>query len=162
MHGGEVGGYVAENVVYPEEKLAIAVLTNEEASTAAKQIATALAPLLGAGVPVKEKKKAEVPQGAAKAEAQARKILDGLMNNKIDRRLFTDDANGYFTAQTIADFASSLAPLGPVVELKNTESEGRGGMLFRTFTLKYKNRTLELTTYTMDDGKLEQFLIGPM
>jgi CubicO group peptidase (beta-lactamase class C family) len=166
-HGGEVGGYVSENEVFPDDHLAIAVLTNEEASSAAAQIGSALASMLlpraheSKAGPAPAVKVSRIPVGGAKAEAQARKILNDLMNDKIDRNMFTEDANFYFSPQTIADFASSLAPLGPVLELKNTSSEGRGGMLFRTFQVKYKSRTLELTTYTMDDGKLEQFLIGP-
>jgi CubicO group peptidase (beta-lactamase class C family) len=169
MHGGEVGGYVSQNTVYPNEKLSIAVLTNAEASTAAAQIATAIAPLLLPAATASAKRSSAPPAkqqtatlpASPEAEKQARTILDGLIHNKIDRKLFTDDANFYFSAQTIADFASSLAPLGPVTRLKNTATQGRGGMIFRSFEVEFKDRTLELTTYTMPDGKLEQFLIGP-
>ena len=34
MHSGEVGGFVAENMVYPDDKAAVVVLTNQEASGA--------------------------------------------------------------------------------------------------------------------------------
>jgi hypothetical protein len=29
------------------------------------------------------------------------------------------------------------------------------------FTVQFASRSLRLTTYTMPDGKLEQFLVGP-
>ncbi len=38
-HSGEVGGFVAQNTVFPDDKVAIAVLTNQEASSAAGAIA---------------------------------------------------------------------------------------------------------------------------
>jgi CubicO group peptidase (beta-lactamase class C family) len=164
-HSGEVGGFVAINTVYPDEKLAIAVLTNQEASSAASGIAEALAPLLlppGAAATVKiatAAKIAEAPVGTV--ETQTRQILTALQHGRIDRRLFTADCNFYFSAETIADFATSLTPLGPITELKQTTMELRGGMTFRIFSVKFGQKTVGLTTYTMPDGKLEQFLIEP-
>src|SRR5208283_4826996 len=37
-HGGEVSGFTAENIVLPDDKIAIVVLTNEDAAEAASQI----------------------------------------------------------------------------------------------------------------------------
>ena len=31
-HGGEVSGFVAENIVLPDDKIAVVVLTNQDAS----------------------------------------------------------------------------------------------------------------------------------
>jgi D-alanyl-D-alanine carboxypeptidase len=45
-HTGEVGGFVAANAIFPDDKLAIAVLTNQEASPAASAILRAITPLL--------------------------------------------------------------------------------------------------------------------
>jgi CubicO group peptidase (beta-lactamase class C family) len=160
-HSGEVGGFVAENIVFPDDKIAIAVLTNEEASSAASSIARAIAPML-LSPPAQAQ---EAPDAAtAKAEEQARTILAGLQKGKIDRGLFTADCNFYFSKQAIGDFQSSLGSLGAVKELKQSSSELRGGMTFRAFSVRFsdsKAPTLNLTTYTMPDGKLEQFLIGP-
>ena len=159
-HSGEVGGFVAENLVFPDDKVAIAVLTNEEASSAAGEIAKAVAPLLL--TPSAAVKQVE-DGGKAAAEAQAREILSGLQKGKIDRGLFTDDCNFYFSNTAIGDFKNSLDPLGAVKELTQESTELRGGMVFRVFALKFpdaKGTSLTLTTYTMPDGKLEQFLIG--
>jgi D-alanyl-D-alanine carboxypeptidase len=156
-HSGEVGGFVAENAIYPDDKVAIAVLTNEEASSAAGAIARAVAPLLlataGSAQP------ADAATTAAETQAQA--ILTGLQTGTLDHSLFTDDCNFYFSQQAIADFQSSLAPLGAITHLSQRVAELRGGMTFRAFTIQFANRTLRLTTYTMPDGKLEQFLVGP-
>src|SRR6201997_5218986 len=81
-HSGEVSGFVSENVVFPQKKAAIAVLTNQDASPAAGGIAHALAPLvLGTNG-------AESTEAAA-AENQAREIFVGFQQGKIDRSLFT-------------------------------------------------------------------------
>ena len=156
-HSGEVGGFVAENAVYPDDKIAIVVLTNEEASSAAGAIARAVSPLLLATT------NAAKPADAATtaAEAQAKEILNGLEAGKLDRSLFTDDCNFYFSPQAIGDFQTSLAPLGSVTNVTQRIQELRGGMTFRVFTIQFSNRSLRLTTYTMLDGKLEQFLVGP-
>jgi hypothetical protein len=152
-----VGGFVAENVVLPDDRIAIAVLTNQEASSAASQIAKAITPTLLS------------PLAAAgddgSAGAKAKSILQGLMLGKIDRSLFTDDCNFYFSQEAIDDFKTSLAPLGQITALTERSKELRGGMTFRAFTVKFgvgeKEKTVTLTTYTQADGKLEQFLIEP-
>src|SRR5438132_6886334 len=45
-HGGEVSGFTAQNVVFPDEKVAVVVLTNQDAVSAAGQIAQGIAPML--------------------------------------------------------------------------------------------------------------------
>lgn len=161
-HSGEVGGFVAQNTIYPADGIAIAVLTNEEASSAASEIASAIAPLLlTPGKSADSRATAAEAQAAAQATAQAKTILTGLQAGKLDRGLFTDNCNFYFSQQAIDDFSSSLAPLGAINDLSQRMERLRGGMTFRVFTVKFADKTLALTTYAMPDGKLEQFLIGP-
>lgn len=45
-HGGEVGGFTAENRIYPDDGIAIVVLTNQDATDASSTIADGLAALL--------------------------------------------------------------------------------------------------------------------
>src|ERR1700751_4608160 len=45
-HSGEVSGFVSQNVIYPDSKAAVTVLTNIDPSSSAASIARALAPLL--------------------------------------------------------------------------------------------------------------------
>jgi hypothetical protein len=67
----------------------------------------------------------------------------------------------YFTAEALADFQSSLAPLGEPLSFRQTGTALRGGMTFRAFQIVYPAKRLRLTTYTYPDGKLEQYLIAP-
>jgi D-alanyl-D-alanine carboxypeptidase len=150
-HSGEVSGFVSENLVLPDDRAAIIVLTNEMATSAASLIAKRITPLvlnLPATAPTEE-------------EAQALSIFNGLADGHIDRTLFTNYCNAYFNQQTLDDFASSLKPLGPPLSFKQTKVEGRGGMTFRVFTVTFPDRNLEVTTYQIPDGKLEQYLVSP-
>ena len=45
-HGGEVSGFVAENIVMPDDKIAVVVLTNQDASEAAGGIGKQVSALL--------------------------------------------------------------------------------------------------------------------
>jgi len=154
-HSGEVGGFVSENMVFPDQKVAIAVLTNQEASEAASDIARAIVPLV-------------VPKDAVKVtmlvvkpeEAQLKKIMAGLQDGKIDRTLFTPDANYYFSDEALGDFSSSLKPLGGVTTVSKKSEELRGGMTYRSFEVGFAGgASVTVSTYTMKDGKLEQLLV---
>jgi len=154
-HSGEVSGFVSENVVFPNDKAAIVVLTNQIASSAASGIAHALTPLVLGLNP---------PGGTAPgAEAQAREILIGFQQGKINRSVFTPNCNAYFSPQALGDFQSSLAPLGSPASFRQTNEELRGGMTFREFSVSFADSPVQVrvTTYTMPDGKLEQYLVIP-
>ena len=149
-HSGEVSGFTSENLVFPDERAAVVVLTNQDAADAAGAIATGVAPLLLAS---------DDPATTEKL-AQARKVLEGLQHGAIDRSLFTDNANFYFNEQALKDFAGSLGPLGAPEEFTQTRQALRGGMKLRVYSIKFPKTTLRAWTYEMPDGKLEQFQIA--
>ena len=149
-HSGEVSGFTAQNIVFPDDRVAVAVLTNQDAAGAAGQIAAGIAPLLLA---------TDDPAAPQKLE-QARKIFDGLQHGTIDRSLFTDDANSYFSEQALKDFASSLGPLGAAQEFDQVQQGLRGGMTLRVYRIKLGQKTLRAWTYEMPDGKLEQYQVA--
>jgi D-alanyl-D-alanine carboxypeptidase len=152
-HSGEVGGYVSENMVFPDDKAAVVVLTNEVASSAAEKIGVAIAKLI-------------LPEAAGKAEAteafapKLKAIMSGLQHGQIDRSLFTEDCNAYFNADTLADFQSTLAPLGAVTEVKRASTQQRGGMTFGLYEVAFAGgTTVQVSTYMKPDGKIEQLLV---
>ncbi len=147
-HSGEVSGFVSDNEVLPDAGAAVAVLTNQDAVDAAASIAQLAAPLVAG-------------YSLAPAEQQALDLYRGLQHGRLDRSLLSPNLNAYFSPQAIADFESSLGPLGEPLSIRQTHEELRGGMTFREFEIVYPNRRLELTTYTYPDGKLEQYLIAP-
>jgi CubicO group peptidase (beta-lactamase class C family) len=149
-HTGEVSGFTANNVVYPDDRAAIVVLVNLDASGASGQIATRIGRLLFD----------TADSGTEAAVAQARAIYAGLQEGKIDRKLFTANANAYFSPQALADFAASLKPLGTPTDFSQTGQSLRGGMVLRRLQIKYPSQTLSLTTFTTPDGLLEQYQIA--
>jgi D-alanyl-D-alanine carboxypeptidase len=149
-HGGEVSGYTARNLIYPDERTAIVVLTNLDATAAPGEIAGRIASALFGATDV----------ATEQAVAQARHIFSELQHARIDRTLFSPNANAYFTAQAIADFASSLEPLGAPTEFVQVNQGLRGGMVLRSFRIRAARTTMILTTFTLSDGKLEQYQIA--
>jgi D-alanyl-D-alanine carboxypeptidase len=149
-HSGEVSGFTAENVVFPDDRAAVIVLANQDAVNAGSQIAKKIAPLLFAGNTALVAEKVE----------RARKILEQLQQGKIDRSLFTDNANSYFDQQALQDFAASLGPLGTSQDFQQTAEQGRGGMTYRAYRAKFAEKVLSISTYEMPDGKIEQFLVS--
>jgi CubicO group peptidase (beta-lactamase class C family) len=152
-HSGEVSGFVAENIVLPDDKIAVTVLTNQDASSAAGQIGEKITSFLLPSQP-----------GATSSSAdldRARRVFEGLQQGKIDRSQFTDDANFYFTDQALQDFASSLGPLGTIQEFTASRTTLRGGMTYRGYRVKIGGRSLSISIYEMPDGKYEQYLVEP-
>ena len=148
-HSGEVSGFVSDNEVLVDDGVAVAVLTNQDAVGAASAIARLAAPaVLGTA-------------DASPAEKQALAIFRGLQAGHIDRSLLAPNLNDYFTAEAVADFQASLAPLGEPLSFRQSAEQLRGGMTFRAFQIVYPGKRLTLTTYTYPDGKLEQYLIAP-
>jgi hypothetical protein len=156
-HSGEVSGFVAENIVFPDDKAAVTVLTNEDASSAAGALGRKIAPLVLVGV----KETGGASADAVAAEKRALEIFIGLQDGKLDRSQLTALCDGYFTQEAIRDFASSLKSLGKPSSFKQVGEVKRGGMTFRVFNASFPNRELRVTVYEMPDGKLEQYLVIP-
>jgi CubicO group peptidase (beta-lactamase class C family) len=147
-HSGEVSGFVSDNAVLVDDGVAVAVLTNQDAVGAASSIVRLAVP-------------AAVGAPGTEPEKQALAIFHDLQQGKIDRSLLAPNLSDYFTAEALADFQSSLAPLGEPLSFRQTGETLRGGMTFRGFQIVYPGKRLRLTTYTYPDGKLEQYLIAP-
>jgi CubicO group peptidase (beta-lactamase class C family) len=149
-HGGEVSGFTASNAVYPDQRAAVVVLTNLDAASTSGQLASRIGSLI----------LTTSDPGAASALDQAKAIFEGLQQGKLDRSLFTSNANAYFSDQALTDFASSLGPLGKPQEFVQQSQSLRGGMRLRSFRVTFPQKTLRVWTFTMPDGKLEQYMVA--
>jgi D-alanyl-D-alanine carboxypeptidase len=157
-HSGEVGGFVAENLILPADHIAIAVLTNQEASSAASDIAKQIAALLLAPATAPAADSATAAAAAFAPHLQT--IIAGLQKGVIDRSLSTPDCNDYFDAPALADYQSSLAPLGAVTSTTVGHASLRGGMTFSSYRVAFAGgTTLIFTAYLEPDGKIEQLLV---
>jgi CubicO group peptidase (beta-lactamase class C family) len=156
-HSGEVGGFVAENIIFPDDHAAIAVLTNQEASEAASEIARQIAPLI---LPPTPAAPTPTPSIAESFAPHLQTILTGLQKGAIDHTLFTADCNAYYDAAALADYQSSLAPLGTITSVTPGHSSLRGGMTFASYRVAFSaGTTVLVTVYLEPDGKIEQLLV---
>ena len=157
-HSGEAVGFLSENIVFPDDRAAIVVLTNSWSSDAFQRIAKAIATIV-------------LPTPAAPASAgdvaaldKARAVLRQLAAGRLDTRLLTDDANFYFTPAARADYRASLAPLGdPTAFEQQGRTRLRGGFVNRVYKATLGSRVLAISTYWEPGpgGRLEQFLVAP-
>ncbi|MBV8553110.1 MAG: beta-lactamase family protein [Acidobacteriaceae bacterium] len=148
-HSGEVSGFLAMNTVFPAKNIGIVVLSNEDGvnliGPVTQQIASALLD----------------PENAVaeKQDRQVHSILEGLQQGRIDRALFTANANAYFTDLALNDYRASLAPLGRLEVLSRQSRSLRGGMTHLSYRAHFQMNTVLLNIYIMPDGKFEQFLV---
>jgi D-alanyl-D-alanine carboxypeptidase len=150
-HGGEVSGFTAQNQVYVDDRAAVIVCVNLDATNVSGQIATRLSTLLFDSIDA----------SISSMLDRARSVFEGLQRGHIDRSLFTANANAYFSDQAVKDFASSLGPLGTPQEFTEQSRSLRGGMTLRTYRIRFGQKTLVATTFVMPDGRLEQFQVAP-
>jgi CubicO group peptidase (beta-lactamase class C family) len=153
-HSGEVSGFLTANAIYPTRDAAVVVCSNQDSvfvcSTIAKEVARWLLE--------PETRLADKPPAAELVQVKA--IMGGLLAGRIDRHLFTADANAYFSAEALGDIRASLAPLGAVKLVERTRTSRRGGMTFRDYSVSLQHGKVEVWVYVTPDGRYEQFLIA--
>ena len=143
-HGGAGSGFLAENVMWPNEKVAIVALTNNDWASpgaVAKRVAFVALP-------------------PTAAEARARMVFEGFQNGTVDRSLFTENGNAYLTPLVLADQKAGLASFGPMRVLSLEGDSMRGGMQTRIWTIVTAKEKLRAIERGYPDGKLEQFMVS--
>ncbi len=142
-HSGAGSGFLSSNRIWPQEKTAIIVLTNNDwadPDDLVERIAFVVLP-------------------PDPVEARARAVFSQYQQGTLDRALFTDNGNSLLTPEAVADLKDSLGPLGPPL-LMALEREGRrGGMITRVWKILCHSRRLRAVERGYPDGKLEQFLV---
>jgi D-alanyl-D-alanine carboxypeptidase len=151
-HGGEVSGFVSYNGVFPDDRDAIIVLTNQDSNGAPDEIAAEIRGMLFS---------TDRAENDA-AVARAKKLLEGLQHGTIDRSLLSDNCNAYFDETALKDFASSLGPLGAARSVSVAATGLRGGMVLHRFIVKFENTSAGISEYDLPDGKIEQFEVEPL
>lgn len=143
-HEGAGSGFLSDNRIWPDDKLAIVALTNNDfapASDLTDRIAFLVLP------PRPE-------------EARAKAVFTGFQNGNVDRGLFTDNGNAYLTPLVLADLKASLGPLGPVWLIELEKESRRGGMVNRRWKILCGDKRLGVIERGYPDGKLEEFMVS--
>ena len=149
-HGGEVSGFLSSNIVLPTRDGAVIVLSNEDVVNMVGPLSQQVTTL----VFLPERK-----QPSDKDTKQVQQILAGLQAGKIDRSLFTANANTYFSDVALRDCKASLGPLGKLKSVTPVSENLRGGMIHRSYHAEFAKKRLLLNIYLLPDGKFEQFLV---
>jgi D-alanyl-D-alanine carboxypeptidase len=149
-HSGEVSGFISYNGVYPTRDGAVVVLTNEDGINLIGPISTQVATIAF---------QPEEPAAEPKVTEQVKTMLEAFRSGRIDRSLFTANANSYFTEAALRDIRTSLAGLGKLKSVARTSEGLRGGMTHRGYRATYAKKSMSLNIYVMPDGKYEQFMI---
>ena len=148
-HGGEVSGFLASNTVIPSRNGAVIVLSNQDCVSVTEPLARQILTLAFA-----------LEETPAERQVQAvRGILEGLAAGQIDRNLFTDNANSYFTETALKDCKASLGRLGKLESVTFVSENQRGGMTHRSYRAQFGKKTVNLNIYVTSGGKYEQFLM---
>ena len=101
----------------------------------------------------------------AAALDRTKQVYSQLQAGRLDRALLTEDAAYYFTPATIADYRTSLSPLGAPSKIEQVgQTRLRGGFVNRSYRVSYPTRTLRISTYAEPgaQGRIEQFLVSPV
>jgi CubicO group peptidase (beta-lactamase class C family) len=142
-HGGEVSGFLTSNRVWPSRRSAVAVCANEDGINLPGSLSQQLAQLLSEPADI----------------AQVRDILEGLQHARINRSLFTANANSYFTDTALHDYQESLSTIGKLQSITKVSEQPRGGLSHRTYRAQYEKKPVLLNIYVTPDGKYEQFMV---
>ena len=142
-HDGAGSGFLAANRIWPDEKTAIAVLTNNDWASPDDLVSRIGFVVL-----------APTPQ-----EARARNVFAQFQSGTLDRSLFTSGGNSVLTDQALADLKASLGPLGPARLIELERESKRGGMITRRWKILCRSMRLEALERGYPDGQLEEFLV---
>ena len=143
-HGGAGSGFLADNRVWPRQKAAIVVFTNNDWADPS-ELSNRIAFLVLAPTP---------------EEARVRNLFRALQQGSVDRRLFSSVGNFYLTPAVLADFRASLSPLGPARLIELEHESQRGGMTTRHWKILCRAARLEAVERSHSDGKIEEFMVS--
>lgn len=156
-HGGESVGFLSQNSVWIDDGIAIVVLTNGDFAGAQDTITERIADIV-----LPHSEQARIDEAARTADAEA--TLRSIMAGKYNPAKFTPDAQYYFSAQTLADYRTSLSKLGPLTGIEPLRAPRlRGGFVNRNFRLRFGKTSLIAITYAEPgpNGRWEQFIVTP-
>jgi len=144
-HGGAVSGYLANNVIYADEDLALTVLTSAEFGGAQDALTARLAFLL----------RDQPPKVAA-----ARDMLAQFQRGEIDRTRFTPNGAAYYDAAAVRELSRTLRPLGPARLIQSQIDRLRGGLTVEIYNVTFADRRATLIIRADPaTGRYEQFVV---
>jgi D-alanyl-D-alanine carboxypeptidase len=150
-HGGELNGFTSLNILYPQQGISVAVLTN--GMTATSKLVDAIEPFLFSDVAK------PVLKPNAVAEALITKAISQLQQGRLDQTLLAPNLKFFFTEQAIADYKTSLTGLGQLKSLELFSEEERGGMTGLSYVVHGTGQDVIAFVYVTKEGTLDQLIL---
>ena len=132
------------NRLYPDERAAVVVLTNTNASPAFRHIADAVEYIV-------------VP--ASPADAEARAVFMSLQRGEPQRARLSADFNAYLDADRVKAYAQSLGPLGEPQSFILRDETVADGLATRIYEIIAGDRRLSASVLVLPNGQIEQFIV---
>lgn len=164
FHPGAEHGYLTENRIYPDDGAAVVVMVNGDFGNAQADIADQIERVIF-DLPTPPKRNPRRPRPnvdeAVRPDdlALAQKLVNQLARGVVDRSLLTPDANSYFSPAVLADYRSSLGPLGAPETLERLQSNRAGGQDASIYRLMWANEWLAAVLRRDPDGRVASFKI---
>jgi len=143
-HGGGGPGYVSESRVWPNDKFAIVALNNSD-WTNRDDVVDRVAYVM-------------LPPGDE--EKRARAIVEGFRLGKIDRTLFTDDANFYLNSEVLKAQKTGLAQMGPTRTFDLQSESPHRDRQRRVWKIVTAHGVLDAVEFDLPNGKIQEFMIS--
>jgi D-alanyl-D-alanine carboxypeptidase len=143
-HAGGGSGFLADNRIWPQQRTAVVVLTNNDWASPA-DLTDRIAFVVLAPSP---------------EEARVKTLFHAFQNGGVDRHWFSAIGNFYLSASVLADLRSSLSPLGPARLIELEHESQRGGMTTRRWKILCRSARLEAVERSHADGSIDEFMIA--
>jgi CubicO group peptidase (beta-lactamase class C family) len=178
-HDGGVSGFSSFEILFPEDKIALAVLVNADNVSFGSLVNPILrrvlalptptpspspspaAPVAGSPAPVTPAPSTPSPDPAQReAIATIGAMIAALQHGAVDRTLLTPEFSAWLTPQLVRSAAASLGPLGAPVSVTAQVTENHGTD-FVSGRVMFASRAAAVTMRRAPDKKISQFLITP-
>lgn len=162
-HGGGTNGFLSENLMLPDRKAAVVILTNSLLNGPW----TVAWPLVSE-VTVGKTKGPDPSEPAAMAvvavptvsgpspEAATRELLISLRDGTVDLSKLTDDFRFYLTPKRRASIAAYLKRREPIGEIKTLNRGERGGMEVATVSVAFGSEKVNGLLYRETNGRIAE------
>ena len=142
-HGGGGSGFLAENSVWPEEKAAVAVFTNNDWASPS-DLRERLDFIMLPPTP---------PQARAAA------LFRSMQLGTVDRSQFSAVGNFGLSDAALRELHSSLGQLGPARLITLEQESKRGGLTTRRWKILCADARLRVVERSRADGLFEEFMV---
>ena len=168
-HNGAVAGFLAYNTMVPDDKTAVVLISNFDASGDVSALyRQILIPQLPEPAPAPSALKKDSPAPPRKdvpaiaglpAPEQSKILFLELQSGTVDRSKLSPDFNWFLTDAKILGSAERLKSFGQPTEAALESINERGGMEVTNVRLRFGQRSLRSLMYRSPDGKIQQYFL---